>query len=185
MPTYTCPTCGKTHEEWPSLGFFAPEGYHVLPEKYKQEIAEISDDFCIIRHSTQTDRFIRGMLTLKVIDHCEPLVYSVWVSLSEKSFLDYTENFGNNEPGTRCFGWLANDLPEYAGFETNIPTSVINMENGFRPEIVPHQDFVHPLVRDYYDGITKAEAERRINDPNYPLKEKETKPKAPKRWWKP
>lgn len=32
-----------------------------------------------------------------------------------------------------------------------------------RPEIFPHEDFDHPFVKDYYEGITKAEAEKRIN----------------------
>ena len=33
-----------------------------------------------------------------------------------------------------------------------------------RPDIVPHQDFDHPFVNDYYNGITKTEAERRIKE---------------------
>ena len=33
-----------------------------------------------------------------------------------------------------------------------------------RPEIFPHEDFEHPFVRDYYDGILKTEAENRINE---------------------
>ena len=33
-----------------------------------------------------------------------------------------------------------------------------------RPEIFPHEDFDHPFVRDYYGGISKTEAENRINE---------------------
>lgn len=29
---------------------------------------------------------------------------------------------------------------------------------------MPHKDFDHPFVRDYYNGISKAEAEARIAD---------------------
>jgi len=32
-----------------------------------------------------------------------------------------------------------------------------------RPEIFPHEDFDHPFVKDYYSGISKKEAENRIN----------------------
>jgi hypothetical protein len=32
-----------------------------------------------------------------------------------------------------------------------------------RPEVFPHEDFDHPFVKDYYNGISKKEAENRIN----------------------
>jgi hypothetical protein len=33
-----------------------------------------------------------------------------------------------------------------------------------RPEIFPHSDFDHPFVRDFYQGITKEEAQKRIHN---------------------
>ena len=33
-----------------------------------------------------------------------------------------------------------------------------------KPEIFPHEDFDHQFVRDYYDGISKKEAENRIDE---------------------
>jgi len=157
---YICSVCGKEHEEWPALSYDAPLFYDQLPEEYKQNIAELDTDFCIIRHTDRTDRFIRGTLIQKVIDHCENLEYGLWVSLSEKSFDDYKSTFGNNHEAG-YFGWLSNNLPDYQ-FES-IPTNVNTRPDGLRPEIVPHESFDHPFVRDYYNGITKAEAERRIS----------------------
>jgi|TARA_B110000037_G_C16919464_1_gene423727 hypothetical protein len=33
-----------------------------------------------------------------------------------------------------------------------------------RPEIFPHQDFEHTFVKDYYDGISEAEAKKRVQE---------------------
>ncbi|MBS1532782.1 MAG: DUF2199 domain-containing protein, partial [Bacteroidetes bacterium] len=144
----------------PALSYLAPLFYDDLSDEEKQNIAELSDDFCIIHNADQTDRFIRGTLTQKVIDHCENLEYGLWVSLSEKSFEDYKSNFGNKDHEGGYFGWLSNNLP---GFQfQSIPTNVITRKGGLRPDIIPHKDFDHPFVRDYYNGITKEEAERRI-----------------------
>jgi hypothetical protein len=54
-------------------------------------------------------------------------------------------------------------LPDYDN-TLQIPTTVITKRGDSRPEIVPHSDFDHPLVKDYYNGITMREAERRIDD---------------------
>jgi hypothetical protein len=64
---------------------------------------------------------------------------------------------------TKYFGWLCNRIPEYR-FDESIPVTVFTRLHGQRPEIIPHQGIDHPFVRDYYEGITKAEAEKRITD---------------------
>ncbi len=158
---YTCTCCGKEHEEWPALAYRSPSNYDTLSKDDKQSIGSLSNDFCTIRHPDQTDRFIRCILKQKVIDSCQNLDYGLWVSLSEKSFQDYSENFNNEDHESTYFGWLSNDLPDY-DFRESIPTTVFTKTGGQRPEIVPHRNFEHPFVYDYYNGITKGEAERRI-----------------------
>ncbi|MBX3240816.1 MAG: DUF2199 domain-containing protein [Chitinophagaceae bacterium] len=158
---YTCSCCGQEHIEFPALTFKSPDNYDTLSQQDKETIAKIDSDFCVITHPDQTDRFIRCTLTQKVIDHCENLEYGLWVSLSEKSFNDYSGNFNNENHETKYFGWLCNDIPEYE-FKESIPTTVFTRTGSQRPEIVPHEDFDHPFVKDYYNGITKDEAERRI-----------------------
>lgn len=64
---------------------------------------------------------------------------------------------------TSYFGWLSNQLPDYDDM-TKIPTTVYTKTGNDRPEIIPHNDFDHQFVRDYYNGITKQEAERRIKE---------------------
>jgi hypothetical protein len=180
---YTCSCCGKEHEEWPALAYISPTNYNILPAEDKQRIGELESDFCIIRHEDQTDRFIRCTLTQKVSDHCEDLEYGLWVSLSEKSFQDYTENFKNEHHETTYFGWLSNDLPDYT-FNESIPTTVNTRKGNQRPEIVPHKDFDHPFVHDYYNGISKVEAERRIRAMLKGIEGSDIPPAKLKPWWK-
>ena len=180
---YTCERCGKVHEEWPALTFSSPTAYNVLPEKIKQQIGELTSDFCVIRHPEQTDRFIRGTLTLKVIDHCEDLEYGLWVSLSEKSFQDYSDNYNNPDYEAKYFGWLSNDISEYE-VSGSIPTTVFTRQNGLRPEIVPHEDFDHQLVHDYFKGINKSEAEKRIKKMLEVVNKRDKKTVSAKRWWR-
>ena len=177
--TFKCNTCGKQHEEWPALAFDSPDNYNTLLEKDKNTIAEISSDFCVIKHPDQVDRFIRCTLFQQVNGHCNDLNYGLWVSLSEKSFDDYKANFENENHETQYFGWLCNDIPGYT-FAESIPVTVITQTGGARPVIVPHENFEHPFVNDFYKGITKKEAEERIANM---LKMVSDNP-AKKSWWK-
>jgi hypothetical protein len=181
---YTCSSCGKIHEEWPALVYISPTNYDALSQDEKRSIGQLDTDFCIIKHPDQTDRFIRCTLTQKVIDHCENLEYGLWVSLSEKSFQDYSDNFNNESHETQYFGWLSNDLPDYDFSAESISTTVYTRTENNRPEIVPHQDFAHPFVQDYYNGITKAEAERRINEMLKQINETDYIVGQTKPWWK-
>ena len=159
---YTCSSCGKEHEDWPALTFISPDNYDALSAEDKENLTELTGDFCVIDYGDQTDRFIRCTMTQKVIDHCENLEYGIWVSLSEKSFEDYSDNYDNPDYATKYFGWMSNDIREYV-FDKSIPTTVFTRTGNKRPEIVPHEDFDHPFVNDYYAGITKKEAEKRIS----------------------
>jgi hypothetical protein len=159
--TFTCPCCGKTHNEWPALAYVAPVHYHNLSEEQKRQQATLSEDFCVIRYPEETGRFVRCTLTQKVIDHCFNLEYGLWCSLSEKSYTDYSEHFGDEDHEASYFGWLSNDITGYS-FEKSIPTMVKTRTGGQRPEIIPDPNFDHPFVRDYYNGISLEEAEKRI-----------------------
>ncbi|MBI3220529.1 MAG: DUF2199 domain-containing protein [Bacteroidetes bacterium] len=180
---YTCSCCGKEHDEWPALTFKSPDPYHTLSQTDKDNIAEISDDFCIVKHPDQTDRFIRCTLTQKINDHCKGLDYGLWVSLSERSYNDYSENFKNENHEATYFGWLCNSIPEYV-FNESIPTSVFTRTGKQRPEIVPHKDFDHPFVKDYYNGISKQEAESRIKAMLARVNKNNDLSQEKKPWWR-
>ncbi len=158
---FKCPECGQIHADWPALGFISPSNYHNLTAEEKETIGELTSDFCEIHYEDQTARFIRVTLTQKVLDSCEDLDYGLWVSLSEKSFLDYKTNFDAKNHETGYFGWLCSIIPEYDD-TLSIPCDVITKNGNSRPEIFPHESFDHPFVRDYYNGISHAEAEERV-----------------------
>ncbi|WP_445432578.1 DUF2199 domain-containing protein [Chryseobacterium indoltheticum] len=159
--TYICECCGKEKEDWPAITYKFPIPYMKLSEE-ELENTEVSSDFCIIKYPDETSYFIRTVLVQEVSDSCQDLDYGVWVSLSEKSFNEYVENYDNKEFESGCFGWLANYLPDYE-FNHPIPMDVyINNQQG-RPLIYPHQNHEHIFVDDFYKGITKEEAEKRIN----------------------
>jgi len=161
LEKYTCASCGKQHESWPALGYSSPVFYHELSAEEKAE-CELSSDFCTINLAGETNRFIRCTLIQKVNDHCEDLEYGIWVSLSESSFNDYVENYDNENHEAGYFGWLSSLLIGYED-TLSIPTNVDTRTDGLRPNVIPHDNYDHPLVRDYYNGISKEEAERRIN----------------------
>jgi hypothetical protein len=160
---FKCYECGNVHSEWPALAFKSPANYDFLSDKEKTELGKLESDFCEIKYEDQVDRFIRVTLTQKVKDACESLEYGLWVSLSEKNYLDYKENYNNPNHETGYFGWLCSNISEY-GDTSSIPCDVMTKSGNDRPEIIPHEDFEHPFVRDYYSGILKTEAENRINE---------------------
>lgn len=159
---YNCSTCGEFHDELPAIGFKTPYYFDILSAEDKINIAEVSSDFCVITHPEQTDRFIRGVLTIQINDACENLDYGIWVSLSEQSFNDYRDNYDLDYPGKIYFGTICNEIGGYEstlGLHVNVTT----MSKGIRPEITPHQS-EHQLVEDWEKGISISEAERRISE---------------------
>jgi hypothetical protein len=160
---FKCSCCGEIHEEWPALTFISPDNYNCLSERDKKNIGYLDSDFCKINHEEQIDRFIRCTLTQKVNEHCENLEYGLWVSLNEKSYLDYEESEEKESEEKVYFGWLCNDIWSYE-FSESIPVNVVTRNGGLRPELFPHESFDHPFVKDYYRGISKEEAEKRISE---------------------
>ncbi|MEO1030481.1 MAG: DUF2199 domain-containing protein [Bacteroidota bacterium] len=158
-----CPECGQIHSDWPALAFESPANYDFLSEDEKYRLGRLDSDFCEIHYEDQIDRFIRVILIQKVNDTCENLNYGLWVSLSEKSYADYKANFDNENHETTYFGWLCSNIPEY-GDTMSIPCDVMTKTGNSRPEIFPHRDFEHPFVKDFYNGITITEAEKRISE---------------------
>jgi hypothetical protein len=158
---YTCENCGQEHESWPALTFNAPLYYDTLSDEEKETIATIDSNFCTIKGTDQTDRFIKVTLVQSITDHCEDLAYDAWVSLSETSFNSYAETYKSEAQDEGYFGFLSNRIPGYPD-TLNIHMDVYPQAGNQRPIIEPHEDFDHPFVRDYYKGISKAEAELRI-----------------------
>lgn len=159
---FKCSTCGELHNALPALAFNTPDNYHELSEKAKSELAEISSDFCVITHPDQTDYFIRAVLTIPINDECNDLSYGIWVSVSEKSFLDYQLNFKKDHEETIYFGMICNVIPEYEESTMYLHANVVTRNGGIRPEIFPHE-CEHQLLSDWENGISMKEALKRVD----------------------
>lgn len=163
---FQCTKCGKIHEDWPAITFDAPHNYYTLSEEEKRRyVKELSEDCCVIEYEDQTDRFIRAVLFQEVINSCQDLHYGIWVSLSEKSFDDYNDNFLSEDQEGVYFGYLCSHIPGY-DFSNAIKTNIVLAKNRQRPEVIPHKDQMDnsDFVRDYWNGITQKEAQKRIAD---------------------
>lgn len=158
---FKCPTCGETHDELPAIGFKAPYHYEILSENDKNEIAELSDDFCVISYPDQIDRFIRTVLSIQVNDACENLEYGIWVSVSENTFNEYKSNFNKDSEPKTYFGMICNEIIDYEESTLNLHVNIETRNEGLRPEIIPH-NAEHKLVSDWENGITIEEAEKRV-----------------------
>jgi hypothetical protein len=130
------------------LAFKSPANYSFLSKNEKLEIGEIEIDFCEIHYEDQIDKFIRVNLNQKIND---------------KSFSDYKSNYNNPNHIVQYFGWLCSNISEYDA-TLSIPCDVVTKIGNDRPEIFPHQDFEHTFVKDYYDGISEAEAKKRVQE---------------------
>lgn len=161
MTKYICQCCGEEKEDWPAIAYSYHNFYSCLSEEELKN-TELSSDLCVIKEEQDTHRFIRTVLVQKVVDDCRDLDYGIWVSLSEKNFNEYVENYDNKEFEAEYFGWLSTYLPGY-DFRESVPTTVIVNNSIGRPFVYPHQSYDHPFVDDFYNGITKEEAEKRIN----------------------
>lgn len=162
MKDFICSECGEVHKEWPALAFSSPSYYAWLTKEEQQNLGKLGSDFCEIHHPDQIDRFIRVVLDQKVVDNCDTLSYGLWVSLSAQSYEDYSTNFDNSNHEASYFGWLSNKIWAYDD-TLSIPMTITTQQDK-RPYAVPHQDFDHPFVRDFYQGISKIEAQRRVDE---------------------
>lgn len=158
---YICKCCGEEKEDWPAIAYSAPYPYFQLSDE-ELENSELTSDLCIIRYSDEICYFIRAVLVQGVNENCQDLEYGIWVSLSEKNYNEYVDNYDDKEFEKKCFGWLSNYLPDY-DFNETIPTDVFVNNKIGRPFVYPHKSCEHPFVRDFYSGISKTEAEKRIN----------------------
>jgi hypothetical protein len=148
---WKCPTCGQSHDDIPTcFGIEAPWRAFVSEAEFEQRV-ELTQSLCTI---DDEHFFIRGHIEIPIISHHESLVFSVWSSLSEKSFADVNEHWDDPDRVTYppYFGWLSSPIRPY-GNVINLPLSVQSREPGLAPLFTIKQA-EHPLAIDQRDGIT-------------------------------
>ena len=146
-----CNVCGCDLGNVPMcFGSQSPASFMVKPEDYEKRVLE-NDDQCII---DDEHFFIRGHIEIPIIETNEVFIWSVWVSLSEKSFEHVCENWESEgrEECTPYFGWLSTSLPCYP--ETlHLKTSIQSQPIGFVP-LITVELTENPLSKEQAKGIT-------------------------------
>lgn len=156
--SWTCPTCGDTHDELPAVVAFAPLVWDQASQQERTDDFDLTSDTCIWK---EEHYFVRGVLELPLTDREGVLSFGVWTSLSRDSFIRYLPTFEEEHEADRIkllpmFGWFSNSLPGYP--ETlNLKCSVYARTGGLRP-LIELEATNHPLAVAQQEGVPFIQA---------------------------
>lgn len=111
MP-WKCQICDEEHADIPTcFGIDAP-WRALVPEEEFEERVELTEDQCVVDGE---HFFIRGHIEIPVHGMDEPLSFSVWASLSERSFIHMNDRWDEPDRGEDApyFGWLCSPISAY------------------------------------------------------------------------
>jgi hypothetical protein len=152
--TLVCACCGTDIGDAPR-GWTRPAPDYWGSEHAGQE-SFLDEELCFIDAPNLGEQhfFIRGNIEIPVHgEGQEPLVYTVWASLSPVNFRRAVERWSDadradDEP---FFGWLSTSLPGYP--ETlSLRTMVHTRVPGLRP-LIELEPTEHPLAVEQRDGV--------------------------------
>jgi hypothetical protein len=147
---FRCHTCGEIHRGMPSFGADAPRSFYAVPAAERAARCDLGSDDCVI---DSIKFFVRGCLEIPVHGADDPLIWIVWISLSEQSFLAWLKVFGQEHRSYMdpLFGWLDASFKPYPEM-IELKTRVHFRDHGLRPtiELEPTD---HPLALEQRNGI--------------------------------
>ena len=149
--SWKCQTCGLEHDDIPlCFGIEAPWRALVPDSDYAQRV-DLTPDQCVVDKQTF---FIRGHIEIPIHDYPAPLAFSVWSSLSEKSFVHMSERWDSPDRGSDppYFGWLSSQIEFYPS-TIHLKISVQSRPPGSVPLFTVEQS-EHPLSLDQQHGIS-------------------------------
>ncbi|WP_226469906.1 DUF2199 domain-containing protein [Luteimonas panaciterrae] len=147
---WICATCGKEEDGLP-LCFGAEAPWRLLvPESEFASRVDLTGDQCVVDEKAF---FIRGHIEIPIHGQPESLAFSVWSSLSEKSFLHMSDRWVSEDRGSDApyFGWLSSSIPAYPD-TLNLKLSVQSRDPGLVP-LFTVKSAEHPLWLDQQHGI--------------------------------
>lgn len=147
----TCTICNCNLENVPMCFGANSPALLMVPESEFEYRVEENADQCIVDGE---HFFVRGHIEIPVNETGEVFIWSVWVSLSEKSFNHMSENwnFEGRENSAPYFGWLMTHLPCYPKTQ-HLKTSVKIQAVGLVP-LITVEISEHPLSLEQQSGIT-------------------------------
>lgn len=141
---WRCQICGIEHTDIPlCFGIEAPWRALVTENEFAQRV-ELTRDQCVV---DEEHFFIRGHIEIPIQDYLAPLAFSVWSSLSERSFLHMCERWDlpDRASDPPYFGWLSSPIPVYPS-TIHLKLSVQSRSPGLTPLFTPERT-EHPLAR--------------------------------------
>jgi hypothetical protein len=148
---WKCRVGGKKHDSVPNcFGIEAPWRAFVPDDEFDLRV-KLSKDQCVI---DEAHFFIRGHIELPILGTLDSLTFSVWSSLSEKSFYQMSDHWDEADRGEDApyFGWLSSPISPYSD-ALNLPLSVQTSSLGLVPLFTVTQSD-HPLAIDQKNGIS-------------------------------
>lgn len=150
---FQCAQCDEWHESEPSAAFKLPDFLLGIPEQDRGERARWSEDLCVVDNQFF---FVRACMEVPIVGAPEPFLWGIWVSLSERSFADYTASLKTGEVGGPYFSWLANALPGYPSPD-GLKAQTFPQPGCGRP-LVSLEKSDHPLSVDFHNGMSEERA---------------------------
>jgi len=151
--SWKCRSCGKEHDT-PSLcfGTDAPDQWHLLSTK-ELATSQLDKSWCFIDAKDEQAFFVRGHIDIPIIGADEVFTWSVWVSLSEKSFSRKMEiwNSVDRETEPPYFGWLCTSIEVFP--DTMYLKTSVQERPGDTVPLVTVEPTAHPLAVAQHGGI--------------------------------
>jgi hypothetical protein len=148
---WRCRICGVEHTEVPlCFGIEAP-WRALVPESEFDQRVDLTPDQCVV---DEQQFFSRGHILVPIHDYPEPLAFSVWSSLSERSFLHISERWEEPERASDppYFGWLCTPIAAYLS-TIHLKLSVQSRSPGLTP-LFTLEPTENPLALDQHNGIS-------------------------------
>ena len=148
---WKCHTCGVEHSEAPTCFGFEALWRQLVPESQFELRVVLSPDICIVDEEIY---FIRGHIQIPISGNSKSLQFSVWSSLSERSFQHMGERWESPDRGSDppYFGWLSSNIAVYPTMN-HLKLSVQSCPPGETPIfLVEPSD--HQLSIDQRQGIS-------------------------------
>jgi hypothetical protein len=150
---WACKICGIEHGEVPDcFGIEAP-WRALVPEAEFEKRVDLNADLCVVDGK---EFFVRGHVEIPVHDHPNPISFSVWSSLSERSFLHMGKRWNDSDRAEDdpYFGWLCTPIHVYPD-TIHLKLGVQQRPPGLTPIFFVRND-EHPLAIDQRNGISIA-----------------------------
>jgi hypothetical protein len=148
--SFKCARCDEVHFGIPAFTADAPYSYLRIPYADRHSRCILGTDDCSI---DSTLLFVRGNIEISVHGQSSPLIWGVWVQLSEEHFDKWAESYDLSKrshlgpyPGT-LDTWFS-PYPQSLGMKVLLHLR----DGGIRPRI-ELEDADHPLVVEQRNGI--------------------------------